>query len=184
LRVENCDLFKTSGTLNWRILANILANNLVKTFFFMKYFWNTLFVLWLFPSIFYGQNSKIDGEWKGIITNVDKSGNVTEFQIELRIYKNGKKITGKSTVHWKDKYAQMEIIGKIERGVMLELVEDSVVKKSEMPEGYDWCMKRMTLILKEKDTKTLILEGIWEGKSKYGGCDPGKITLEKQTPRV
>jgi hypothetical protein len=150
----------------------------------MKIFWKIFVILLAIPDVFFAQGNKIDGEWRGIITNIDKNGNVTEFQIELRIYKNGKKITGKSTVHWNDKFAQMEIIGKIERGVLLDLVEDSVVKKSEMPEGYDWCMKKMTLLLKEKDAKTLILEGVWEGKSKYGGCDPGKILLEKQTPRV
>ncbi len=140
------------------------------------------FAFCLLPSEMFSQ-SRYDGIWQGVVTQESDAGTTSEFQIEIRIYKVGKKLTGHSTVHWGDKFAKMDLKGTIDRSVVVELSEGSILDKSEIP-GYDWCLKNMHLVLKEKDNKTLILEGFWEGKSQFGGCVPGKIYVEKQTPRV
>lgn len=149
-----------------------------------KYFGGLIlpFALCLLP-YFSTAQSRMDGIWKGIVTQEGDGGASGQFEIEIRIYKVGKKISGYSIVHWGDKFAKMDIQGTVERSVMVEISEGSVLDKSEIP-GYDWCLKNMHLVLKEKDNKTLILEGFWEGKSQFGGCVPGKILVEKQTPRV
>ena len=140
-------------------------------------------VFLLFLPMFLLSQSKFDGLWEGVVTQENDGGTTSEFKIEIRIYKVGKKIKGYSKVQWGDKFAKMDINGTIERSVLVEITEDSIVDKSEIP-GYDWCLKKMHLVLKEKDNKTLILEGVWEGKSQFGGCVPGKILVEKQTPRA
>lgn len=126
--------------------------------------------------------SKLDGEWKGIVTQ-ESAGGTQEFEITIRISKNGKKLSGSSIVKWGDKFARMSFVGKVERGVVIEIKEQEVVEKSEL-KGFDWCVKHMKLVLKEPTPGTLSLEGYWEGRSAFGRCDPGKIWVEKQIKRV
>lgn len=126
--------------------------------------------------------SNLDGEWKGIVTQESADGN-QEFEITIRISKSGRKLNGSSIVKWGEKFAKMAFIGKVERGVVIEIQEQEVVEKSEL-KGFDWCMKQMKLVLKEKEQGKLILEGYWEGRSQYGRCEPGKISVEKQINRV
>lgn len=126
--------------------------------------------------------SSLDGEWKGIVTQ-ESAGGSQDFEITIRISKNGRKLSGSSIVKWGDKFAKMSFVGKVERGVVIEIKEEEIVEKSEL-KGFDWCVKQMKLVLKEKEPGKLILEGYWEGQSQFGRCDPGKIMVEKQIKRV
>ncbi len=138
----------------------------------------------LFVSIFLSaQKSQLEGAWKGIITQEMPDGPTSEYDILIRIVQDGKKLKGQTTVTWGEKSAKMSFSGRVERKVVIELTEKDFVEKSELEDSWDWCLKNMKLVLKEKDGY-YFLEGYWVGKSKFGVCKPGKLLVKKQAPRV
>ncbi len=141
-------------------------------------------LLALLPELAAAQ-SKFDGIWEGILMQKNEYGITNEFKIEMRLYKQGKKISGHTTVHWGDKWAKKEIKGTMDKSGNVELAEVAFIEKSEIP-GYFWCLNTMRLTVKEKegDIQTLVMEGSWGGKSEKGDCPPGTVLLEKQTPRA
>ncbi len=130
----------------------------------------------------YGSRISVDGRWEGKITQ-DDGGVQSEYYMEIDVKQKGSKVEGYAYVSFEDHYARMKFKGRVRGGIMVMLEEYEITEKTDLGENWDWCLKKMQLVVKYKDDK-MYLEGYWNGVSQYGACIPGKVFLEKPEDRA
>jgi len=144
----------------------------------MKIFWTFLLALTLLPLA--GQ-SDFSGSWKGTLTQ-NEGGFRSEYQFELYLILEGKKVRGRTYVSVDDIYAELDVEGQvIDRNTVL-IREIRFVRFSRL-ENLEWCYKLARLTL-QRQGATWRLEGPWEGYTSFGRCIPGQIFLTKEKPQV
>ena len=122
----------------------------------------------------------LNGRWLGKLTQVD-GGFSDEYDFELYIITKGDHYTGRTYVEVPDVLGVMSFSGKL-RAKTFYLNEEELLF-SRKPEDMSWCFKRMQLRLVKHDGQWH-LEGPWQGRSKYGNCQPGWVSLVKEVPKV
>jgi hypothetical protein len=125
----------------------------------------------------------ISGHWEGSITQDMPNGTRVDYEMEVDITQKKKVCTGIAYVHFEKKYhAQMDFKGKFTKDLFLNYDEQTILKYDQIPNS-EWCIKKADLIYKVKDMVPT-LEGLWEGKTSFSNCIPGRIYLKKQKPKV
>jgi hypothetical protein len=147
------------------------------TTFFQTHTENTKHV----SSIVTANKTDITGYWEGTITQDYPGGKRVDYAMEIDFIQKGKQVNGIATVHHHQFGAKMNVEGK-GKGTYFKLEEDKIIKFDQLPQA-EWCFKKYELIYRRKGSEET-LEGIWEGKTKFGDCDPGRILLTKKPPRV
>jgi hypothetical protein len=125
--------------------------------------------------------TNITGYWEGTITQDYPGGKRVDYAMEIDFVQKGKHVKGIATVHHHQFGAKMNVEGK-GKGAYFKFEEDKIIKFDQLPQA-EWCFKKYELIYRRKGSEET-LEGIWEGKTTFGGCDPGRILLTKKPPRV
>ncbi len=164
------------------MLKKISMKVVISTLFF-------LFGIFLLPSFtcypphFEGKDNEIEGNWEGIITR-EEGGKTTEFKIKVVLeQKKGKKITGYSTVYYDKFHAKMSLKGEVlQDGEFVKYDEITLVDKDDINDA-EWCIKQVALHLR-KEKGQLIMDGLWQGKTSFSTCVPGRIVLKKVAPRA
>ena len=134
-------------------------------------------------SLFHLTNPKqsVAGTWKGHL--IQKLGtHSAAYEFEIYLIQKGNIVQGRSYIMVDDKTATMEIIGELHGGIYLQLVETKIIY-SDSQLGMEWCLKKLNLLLKKEKNKWT-LAGLWDGKTSFSDCGPGKIKLKKIQPRV
>lgn len=125
--------------------------------------------------------SDLSGLWEGYVTKEDEPKPI-KFNFALQLTFEGTQISGKSNVSLGGMYGVMELKGERMMGQFVRLSEMRIVD-SVLDPGMEWCLKKMHLSLQQKGA-AWVLEGIWEGKTSFGPCAPGKVYLKKSKPRA
>jgi hypothetical protein len=133
------------------------------------------------------EKTDISGHWEGTITRDEGGGKRTVFKMELDLNQKGKVVTGTSYVHAdgeKRTYsANMALSGHFNK-FYLKYEETKILNYDPIPDA-EWCIKKCELLYRLEKGTTPTLEGIWEGAAaSTGNCIPGRIFLQKATPRV
>jgi hypothetical protein len=128
-------------------------------------------------------NTKTDitGYWEGTITQDYPGGKRVDYAMEIDFVQKGSQVKGIATVHHHQFGAKMNVEGK-GKDTYFKFEEDKIIKFDQLPQA-EWCFKKYVLIYRRKGADET-LEGMWEGKTKFGSCDPGRILLTKKPPRV
>ncbi|MEO0043060.1 MAG: hypothetical protein RL329_2508 [Bacteroidota bacterium] len=127
------------------------------------------------------RKTDITGYWEGTITQDYPGGKRVDYAMEVDFVQKGKTITGIATVHHLQYGAKMSVEGK-GKGNYFRFEEGKIIKYDQLPQA-EWCFKKYELIYRHTGSEET-LEGLWEGKSSFGDCDPGRILLKKRPPRV
>ena len=122
----------------------------------------------------------LEGSWAGVLTH--PGGYRTEYTFHLEILKTDDGYKCWSMVKVDEIYAEMRMSGT-SFGEELLILEDEEILTHDIGQGMEWCMKRYLLRL-IMDDGVLRLEGDWDGGTSFGTCDPGKVRITKQPPRV
>jgi len=127
---------------------------------------------------------KIDlsGHWEGTITQDFPDGTRVNYDMEAEFTQKKKVVTGVSIVHYQKYAARMSMEGKFHGDLFLKLEEKAILKYDTLPDA-EWCLKKGELIFRKKEA-FYTLEGLWEGKTSFGGCIPGRIFLKRKAPRA
>jgi hypothetical protein len=133
------------------------------------------------------EKTDISGHWAGTITRDEGGGKRTIFKMELDLNQKGKVITGTSYVHAEGEKrtysANMALSGHFSK-FYLKYEETKILNYDPIPDA-EWCVKKCELLYRLDKGTTPTLEGIWEGAAaSTGNCIPGRIFLQKATPRV
>ena len=129
-----------------------------------------------------GIDDDIEGNWEGTITR-EENGKTTEFKIKIVLeQKKGKKITGYSTVYYDKFHAKMSLKGEVIKGDIVKYDEIALVDKDDINDA-EWCIKQVALHI-HKEKGQLIMDGLWQGKTSFSTCVPGRIMLKKVAPRA
>ncbi|MEY4905530.1 MAG: hypothetical protein RLZZ292_3345 [Bacteroidota bacterium] len=129
-----------------------------------------------------GKDDDIEGNWEGTITR-EEGGKTTEFKIKIVLeQKKGKTITGYSTVYYDKFHAKMSLKGEVMKGGIVKYEEIALVDKDDINDA-EWCIKQVALFLR-KEKGQLIMDGLWQGKTSFSTCVPGRILLKKVAPRA
>lgn len=128
------------------------------------------------------QKNKIpfNGAWKGVITQAD--GYRSEYNMELYLQQDGRKLSGISYVSIDTIFAEMSIEG-IAHSKSIILLKDLEILDNRLSKGLEWCMKNYQLVLK-REGDGWKLEGKWQGKTTSKDCDPGTVNLQRIVPRA
>lgn len=140
-----------------------------------------LLALIAFLPLLLGAQADISGTWKGIITQ-NEGGFRANYDFEMVIKQEGKKITGRSYVRLDNIFCTMELEGEMGRKGYFRFKETRMVDSKKI-EGLEWCIKRGQLLL-NTDDEVWKLEGFWQGDTEYSSCIPGKVFLKKSVPRA
>jgi hypothetical protein len=136
----------------------------------------------IFQGYFLGKDDDIEGNWEGTITR-EEGGKTTEFKIKIVLeQKKGKTITGYSTVYYDKFHAKMSLKGEIMKGGIVKYEEIALVDKDDINDA-EWCIKQVALLLR-KEKGQLVMDGLWQGKTSFSTCVPGRIVLKKVAPRA
>ncbi len=141
----------------------------------------TILVLLLSTTLSFAQKDVVTGYWEGVLTQ-NHGGFSPEYKFELYLYQKGDEIVGRAVVSVDDIFVDMDIVGEIHSGLLLQ-IKDVKIVNDKRKDGMEWCMKEYQAILK-RNGNDLELNGHWQGKTSFSDCIPGKISLKKSTPRA
>jgi hypothetical protein len=125
---------------------------------------------------------ELSGKWQGKLFQQNFKGILSEeYDFELEISIDGKKVTGHSFIGVGANYAKISFSGTLD-GLKVELKEIKI-KDSSIKEQYLWCIKNMHLKF-DFERGRYVLKGPWDGESGRDVCKPGKIKVYKKTIRA
>ncbi|MEM1318907.1 MAG: hypothetical protein AAGG75_01560 [Bacteroidota bacterium] len=127
------------------------------------------------------KKQSLAGTWYGHITH-EGGGYTSQYNFELKLYHKGDTLTGHCYVSVDDIYAEISVTGTLHSGVLLQLKDIKILNSREF-DGLEWCMKEYQLIFK-RENKTDLLEGHWQGHTSFSTCIPGKVKLQRLSPRA
>lgn len=119
------------------------------------------------------------GKWLGTLT---QTPTVTSpvFYFELFLEEKDGQLQGYSFIYYQEFFSKMSVVA-IGSPKKLTFIETKIIDYSAEV-GTNWCLKTASLSLKT-DGDIQFLDGDWEGYSTSGPCNPGHITLKRETDR-
>ena len=122
-----------------------------------------------------------EGKWMGVITQ-NEGAYRTEYKYELYLQQKGQELIGRSFVYIDDIFAEIKVIGKLVDKDRIQFTETAIIADKKNS-GMEWCIKEGELQI-NMTTAGIILQGTWRGSTSFSQCIPGKISLQKVTPRA
>lgn len=159
--------------MKMKVISSILNTCLCKKL-------STLAVIALCCVSVFGQKQKaLTGKWLGTLT---QTPTVTSpvFYFELYLEEKDGQLQGYSLIYYQEFFSKMSVVA-IESPNKLTFMETKIIDYSAEV-GTNWCLKTASLSLKT-DGQIEFLVGDWEGYSTSGPCNPGHITLKRETDR-
>lgn len=142
---------------------------------------STFIFLFLFFASFAHSQNNLKGIWEGMITMEREGKTIQSFRFVIQIDQDSIELKGQSWVWYNELKASFEISGEFKNN-QLTLKDVKLIDADSLPSG-EWCEKIMQLSIMH-NKKMDKLEGIWQGKTTFSQCTPGKVVLKKNTDRV
>lgn len=126
------------------------------------------------------QQDPFSGTWEGELTH--EGGFSEAYQFQLNLKKEGDFYTGTTVVQVEDIYAEMTLNAEALSDQLI-LINDLKIKRFEIKDGMEWCVKSYQL-LRSFDGDEELLQGTWQGKTSFADCIPGKVLLRRAGDRA
>ena len=122
----------------------------------------------------------LNGIWEGAFTQ--KGGYKDEYKTIIKIVQKGKKISGTTISYVDNLHATLRFEGEIKDNKFVVFAEKEFIETGNLGDEKAWCKKSIAVQIKHIKG-TIVLEGLWGGKSSFGDCIPGTVVLKKMADR-
>lgn len=122
----------------------------------------------------------LNGIWEGAFTQ--KGGYKDEYKTVIKIIQKGKKISGTTVSYVDNLHATLRFEGEIKDNKFVVFAEKEFIETGNLGDEKAWCKKSIAVQIKHIKG-TIVLEGLWGGKSSFGDCIPGTVVLKKMADR-